>query len=256
MIYKLASKKKKKDDVVEPLVVGSAAAGLTGAGVGIGTSKGFNLVNKHFEHPELTEDRVHEIYNHVGGKKKLTFHYYHDNPIGPETHLIIDKGQRNPLHSMYGHTVDEKKTLMPTIFVSDHSPESILAHEMGHSTSKFINNKAGLAAYGLSKKFTPMVGIGAGIRYAQARARGASKAELDKIKKQDNIAAAVTSLPMVGEETRANLVALRAMKRMGQLNKRNLIPLAISEASYLSLPAMTPIAHKLVDKYYDWKQKK
>ena len=254
MIYKLASKK--KNNSIEPLVVGSAAAGLTGAGIGVGVSKGFNVLNKHFEHPKLTEDRVHEIYNHVGGKKQLAFDRINTNGLNADTHLIIDKGPRNPLHSMYAHTKELGKKPIPTILVSEHSPESIVAHEMGHSTSKFINNKAGLVAYGLSKKFTPMVGVGAGIRYAQARARGASKAELDKIKKQDNIAAAVTSLPMVGEETRANLVALRAMKRMGQLNKRNLIPLAISEASYLGMPAMTPIAHKLVDKYYDWKQKK
>ena len=257
MLYKLASKKKKKGNMYEAAAVGVAAPILASAGIDGGVSKSFKLINKNLPNPELNNNRVKEIYKHVGGNKNISFQETFSNKDGDKAeHLFVNKGNRNPFGSMYLQEKVPGKKKVSTVFISDHSPESIVAHEMGHSTSKFLNSKAGLYAYAGSKVLTPLVGIGAGIRYARARANGASKAELNKIKNQDDITAATTSLPIVGEETRANLIGLRTMKRMGQLNKRNLIPLALSEASYLSLPTLTPLAHKIVDKYYDWKQKK
>ena len=262
MIYKLASKKKKKGNMYEAAAVGALAPIAAGTGITHGAHAGFEYVDKHLsgQEPELTNDRINEIYKHVGGDRKLVHLNGEVNANDlTENPLFVMKGADKTSRSAYttlNMKIGNTKASFPSLHISSNSPESIVAHEMGHSTSKFVNSKAGRAMYGIGLKAAPVVGVGSGVRYAQARARGASKKELDKIKKQDDIAAVATSLPVVGEETRANLVALRAMKRMGQLNKRNLIPLLASEASYLSLPAMTPIGHKLVDKYYDWKQKK
>ena len=253
MLYKIASKKKKKVGAGD-VVVGLAAPSIVSGVATTGITKGMMHVAKN--HPTLTEDRIKEIYKHVGGKKTLQFHLWQDVK-DPHNTLKVDTFAHSPLHSAYFNKhIPGYLDRTPKILISKNTPESVVAHELGHSTSPFINNKLGLRTYLGSKLLgmaTPSV---TGIRYAVARARGEDKKTLDKIKTQNDIAAAITSLPMVGEETRANLVALRAMKRMGQLNRKTILPIALSELSYLSVPAATPLSHKLIDAYYNWKDKK
>ena len=253
MLYKIARKKKRKagvGDVGIGLGAPFIASGITATGV----TKGMQYVSKN--QAMLTKDRIKEIYKHVGGKKRLQFNHLWAETKDPNV-LKVDTFALSPLRSAYVNKhIPGYPDSAPRIIISRHSPESIVAHEMGHSTSPFINNKLGLRTYLGSKLLGMTAPSATGIRYAVARARGEDKKTLDKIKTQNDIAAAVASLPMVGEETRANLVALRTMKRMGQLNKKTILPLAFSELSYLGVPAITPLSHKLIDTYYNWKNKK
>ena len=257
MLCKIARKKKKKHTLLddsEAAAVGfaiPAAADLT-------SNKGIELLSRKVikgDHP-LSNKEIADIYKHVGGKKRIHFGSISDK-IRNKNILKIDTSGTKP-HEAFSYTdmFGSYSDKSPAILVSKNAPESVIANQMAQIESPVLKNKLLRNLHSLSGAFgMAMPGV-AGVRYATARAHGEDKKTLDEIKKEDNIAAGILSLPTVVEATRNNLIALKAVKRMGKLNKRNVIPLALSELSYLATPALTPLTHKLIDTYYDWKEKK
>ena len=256
MSYKLISKKKKHKllNDAESAAVGLATPFVSGAII----DKTIGTLSKKFikgDH-ELSNEDISNIYKHVGGKKKLHFGSMFSD-INDENVLKLDPSASKPyMASSYNDNIGNYTDKSPAVYFSRNAPESVVANQMAQITSPTLKNSNLLTTYSVSRLLGAAIPGLAGVRYATARSRGADKKTLDKIKKQDDIAAVATSLPGIAESTRNNLMALKAVKKMGKLNKRNVIPLALSELTYLSAPTLTPLTHKLIDTYYDWRNKK
>jgi len=242
LLYKIAEKKKKNDGSIR----GKAAAEGITAGLLAATAQGA-LANRivkgdHLNgDKELSQDDIKKLYESVGGKKELNF----------EPSLFNENG--NNKVSIHYDSPDSPHfmPLSKEIHIGKRTAPAVVAHEMGHSTSKVVNTTPGALAYSAgmySAALTPLVG---GYRLSKAYHTGKSKKERDKIKRQDDVAALALSSPVLYEESRANLKALQALKRIGKLNLKEATPVIVSEGSYLSLPALTLLSHKLVD----WKHK-
>lgn len=236
--------------------------GAVGAGMLAQSVPGLAMgpVTKHIQKEPLSQEEIKNLYKAVGGKDKLRFGSAIPLPKGAILKMrpFIRKGKEDE-KVLHVYLADNASASIShydprdhSVVSSTHAPRGVLAHEFGHSTSPFIKSKLGLGMYGVAKMTPlPIAGIAA-TRLIRAYNRGASKEEINKIKKQDDIAAFAGSLPILAEETRANLKALQALKRTGHLNAKEVLPAALSELAYLGLPAMTPITHKVID----WRYKK
>lgn len=232
-------KKKNNRHSVRDVLSTSIGTGI----VGLSAEKAVRgLVNAKTNN--LTHKNIKDMYKKIGGKHNLIiFSGQKDRSFkAGKDDMIMFRDINNPIGSFYGHLGKNK-----FIRTSENAPIGVVAHEMGHSMSKFLNHKYGEPIYKVSKSSTALMPLASAYRLSKAYEKGLSKKERDKIKTQDDIASAVTAAPMLGEETFANVKALQALSRTEGINKRNILPVLGSELSYLTASMSTPIGHKIVD---------
>ena len=145
MLYKIARKKTKRTPNIDDVTVGLGVPNVVLGASSVGIIKGLKHASKN--HPTLTTNHIKSIYRHVGGKKKLQFDHLWKEVKDPNT-LKVDMFAYSPLRSAYYNKhVPGYKDKTPRVFFSKNTPDSIVAHEMGHSTSPFLNSKLGFRTY-------------------------------------------------------------------------------------------------------------
>ncbi len=128
---------------------------------------------------------------------------------------------------------------------------AILAHELSHA-SGFMTSKTAGKIYALSAGLSTGRSGGIGRHYAKALGaygaiRGARGEDLSTAEK---VALTAHSLPMLAEETYANLRAARTLKRIGGLRsiRKGLPTLLGSQLSYTGLAALPLMPHYIMQK--------
>lgn len=189
-----------------PTVAGIGAVGLMGV---LGEKEGKHTFE---EISRAATGKVRDDLKHVN-MDKLTF----DGLVS---------GRQSP------HYVPGKVFGGEDYIVSPTSNTAVTAHELGHSSSKFIRNKAGNVAYMVSLKAAPIFGL-------ISAYKGSRGEELTGKDKAMSLGAAA---PMLYEETRANMIAAKAAIKLGGGKGllKALPSLVGSQGSYLAL-GLSPV---------------
>ncbi len=217
---------------------GMAATAGAGAASGAGTILALNGAKEEaFDMGKLRE--------RVTGKAKdsslSTLHAKHE--LGLDSHYaskhVVDAGV-----APYAQESGGKRYI-----AAPKGNAAITAHELGHSSSKFINNKAGAVAYGLSTRATQ------GLSPLYGLVQGARGKDLSTVEKAGLLGVAS---PMMYEETRANIKAFNALRQMKHKQGllRASLPLIGSQLSYTGAAAMPFLAHKGAKSARDYVDKK
>lgn len=199
--------------------------------------------------PTSAEDFAHQIKSlvmmddygklkrDIVGKRGRDLHMFElTNPLGSHyaSELAVQSAAPKNLRSAMALRPFKKRYVA---IPATYNP-AIAAHELGHASSPMLRSTAGQLAYGMSTlattKASPLFGL----------YRGARGEDLSTKEKATLLAVAA---PMVIEETRANAIALGAMRRLRRGKPRSLkayAPILGSELSYLAAAAAPFIAHK------------
>jgi len=238
MLYKLASKKKKKRNrKIEDKIF---SAGLGGIGASLGHQLGTALVALPMLAKENKIDASDaEMWRAVGGKGEVPVVSYTDNPGGSfaftqQNHKLNPQLIEHPMFT----DAERKAVLSGKSFVRvGRNSGALKAHEMAHVAGPLSKSPIAQGAYGLSKTLsmvTPFVGA----------YMGADEGENSLLQ---DAALVAPSLPMLAEETRANARAAMALHRLG--GKKALIagalPILGSELSYLGMSALPVVANRI-----------
>lgn len=139
-----------------------------------------------------------------------------------------------------GYAPEFANSTKKKLIIGSRKRPTVLAHEMGHMSSKLTNSKLGLGAYTAGKLSTmasPLYGAYKG-----------SKGE--KLTNKERAVAYLMALPMVAEESRANFIAARAGYRLG--GKKGLLralpTVLASQLSYLGAAGGLDISNYIARK--------
>ena len=238
MLYKLASKKKKKKNKKIEDKIFSAGLG------GLGTALGHQLGTTVIALPMLTKkNKINatdaEIWHAVGGKGEAPMVSYTNAPAGSfaftqQNHKLNPRLIEDP---MFTHE-ERRAVLSGKNFVRvGRDSGAVKAHEMAHIAGPLSKSPIAQGTYGLSKTLsvvTPFIGAYMG-------------ADEGKNSLLQDAALVAPSLPMLAEETRANTRAAMALHRLG--GRKALIagalPILGSELSYLGMSAMPIAANRI-----------
>jgi len=217
MIYKIAARKKLDTN---DFIAGTIAPLGTSIGVGL-TLEGLNKDNGTANYDAIKQNLA---------------------TSATPTYTNIREHTQN--RSGAGYLPAEKTLILPK-----NSQDAIIAHEMAHSTSKYINHPLGQTAYGVGK----LMSLGAGSVYGALK--GARGESMDK---KEMALSLIPSLGFLPEETRANLIAAKTIYKMkGAKGLLAATPILLaSEGSYLTGAAAPIIANKVSKYFYDKKHKK
>jgi len=223
---KSVKKKEDRELTFGEKVLGFGAGSIAGGAVGLGGQIGITLGTiKAMNSNRGEKFDMEKLRKSVTGKSK-------DGSL-----VMIDN--KSPLSSHYAskHVIDAggaplgRKSGGKRYVSSPHDNAAITAHELAHSSSKFVNHKAGAVAYGLSTLGT------AGALPIAAMIQGARGEDLTKTEAAGMLG---VSAPMLYEESRANIKAFQALRKMKHRDGllRASLPLIGSQLSYTGMAAL------------------